>query len=208
MSKRFWILLGVLLVVFIGIIWIGAGKNAAGTSTAATDVAPVHITGNQNAKVKLVEYGDFQCPYCGVYYPVVEQVVQKYQGQISFEFRQYPLTSIHPNAFAAARAAEAAGQQGKFWEMYRLLYANQSQWADSSNASAVFNNYAQQLGLNMQVFKNDFASSKTNAAINASVAGFNKLGLAQATPTFLLNDKQVQPGTSIAGFSKLIDTEL
>ncbi len=207
MNKRFWIAAGVIAAVFIGIMWAGGGKDSTGVGANTSGVQTTHITGNRNASVKLVEYSDFQCPACGAYFPLVEQVVAKYKDSISFEYRHYPLTTIHQNAFAAARASEAADSQGKFWDMYRLLFVNQSAWESSRNAQSIFEGYAKQLGLDAAQFKTDYASSKTNSAINADVAGFNQLGLTQSTPTFLLNGKKIQPA-NLEEFNRLIDEQL
>jgi len=208
MGKKFWIVLILVVVSFMGFLWLSGDKDAAESdATSSTGALVTHITGKQDAAVKLVEYSDFQCPACGSYYTVVEQIVEKYKDRISFEYRHYPLTTIHRNAFAAARASEAAGKQGKFWEMYRLLFASQSAWSESDNSQTTFEGYAKQLNLDMGQYKTDFTSSETNGAINASIREFNKRGLPKSTPTFLLNDKKIQP-RDVEDFSKLIDEQL
>lgn len=210
MSRRLWIvLLVVVFVGFAGLVWFSGDKDAAQSGTAASNAADsTHITGKQDAAVALVEYSDFQCPACGAYYPIVEQVVEKYKDRISFEYRHYPLASIHRNAFASARASEAAGKQGKFWEMYRLLFESQTAWAEAGNAQTIFEGYAEQLNLDMGAYKTDFASSATNSVINADIKEFNGRGLQRSTPTFLLNGKKIEPRISLEDFSKLIDAEL
>jgi protein-disulfide isomerase len=166
-----------------------------------------------------VEYGDYECPVCETYASTVQQVQQKYNAQIKFQFRNLPLTSIHPNAIGAARAAEAADLQGKFWQMHDVLYEaqNWSEWSTSNDPDPYFWTYAQQLGLNVNKFKSDFASSEVNNRVQADLAAFSKTGEQQATPTFFLNGKYVpnaqfvDPSTqapSIAAFSKVIDAEL
>lgn len=206
MSKRFWILTILLVAGLFGFIWFASGDKAAETSATVSGTSSTHIIGKQDADVRLVEYSDFQCPACGAYYPVVEQIVEKYKDRISFEYRHYPLTT-HRNAFAAARASEAADKQGKFWEMYRLLFANQASWSESGAAQSAFEGYAQQLNLGITQFKTDFASSETNSAINASIKEFNQRGLPKSTPTFLLNGKRIEARNSVEEFSKLIDEE-
>ncbi|HSX34442.1 MAG TPA: thioredoxin domain-containing protein [Candidatus Saccharimonadales bacterium] len=208
MGKKFWIALLLVAVGFMGFLWVDGGKHAAEQNNTSASTAPVtHSTGKQDAAVTLVEYSDFQCPACGAYYPVVEQIVEKYKGRISFEYRHYPLTTVHHNAFAAARASEAASKQGKFWEMYRLLFANQSNWAELDNPQATFEGYAKRLGLAMGRYRVDFAGSETNGAINASIHEFNTRGLPKSTPTFLLNGKKIQP-RDLQDFSKIIDAQL
>lgn len=208
MDKRFWAIIGVIIAVFVGVLWVNGGsKEDTGNKTKSSVQPTSHIRGNTASRVKLVEYGDFQCPFCAQYEPLVEQVVTKYQDKISFQFRNLPLNQVHQNAYAAARAAEAADKQGKFWDMYRLLYQNQNDWAESTSATSVFDSYATQLGLNVSQFKKDFASSKTNDVINADKAEFNKTGEQLSTPTFFLNGKKIQ-AASVEEFSKLIDNAL
>jgi protein-disulfide isomerase len=127
------------------------------------------------------------------------------------------LVSIHQNAFAAARAAEAAALQGKFWQMHDALYEeNQvyydssetaSSWVGASNPEAYFEKYASELGLNVSKFETDYASSQVNNLINADMAKGNKLGV-DATPSFYLNGKQISVGDSAAAFEKVINAAI
>jgi protein-disulfide isomerase len=207
MDKRFWAIIGIIIVLFAGILMIN-NKDKEDSGSANTNAKPTnHIRGKADSKVKFVEYGDYQCPYCAQIYPVIEQVYDKYKDKVAFQFSNLPLNQIHQNAYSAARAAEAADKQGKFWDMYHLLYQNQSTWSESSSATSIFNGYAQQLNLNMDKFKKDFSSSSVNATINADKNAFNKTGESMATPTFFLNGKKVQ-ATSLDEFSKLLDAEL
>lgn len=158
MSKTFWAIIAVIIVLFGGILLFrGNDTDTPGMSSSAKPTQ--HITGNTKANVTLVEYGDFQCPFCAQYHSIVEQVEEKYKDRIAFQFRHLPLLQIHQNAFASARAAEAADAQGKFWEMYDVLYQRQNEWSSSTKSLEIFSGYAQQLGLNVDQFKQDFASS-------------------------------------------------
>lgn len=204
MSKGFWIIIGAIVVIFGGFLLFKGDEAEAPTNGAAVSN---HVIGSDAKGVKLVEYGDFQCPACASYFPLVEEIVSQYQDQIQFQFRHLPLTQNHKNAFAASRAAEAADKQGKFWEMYRTLYQNQQSWAGSSSPLSIFEQYAQQLGLNVGQFKTDFASGAVNDTINADVAEFKKTGEAMGTPTFFLNGTRIKPA-SLDEFKKLIDDEL
>jgi protein-disulfide isomerase len=202
MSKTFWAILAAIVIIFTGIVVFNKKEaNAPTTNAAPTN----HVVGDGSAGVALVEYGDFECPACASYFPIVEQVVAKYKGQITFQFRHLPIIQIHQSALAASRAAEAAGKQNKFWEMYRALYQNQPGWAANSNASAVFEQYAQQLGLDVAQFKIDVTSPATNDVINADIAEFRKTGQEVSTPTFFLDGKYVKPDATVEAFSKLID---
>ncbi len=203
MSKPFWAIIAVIVVLFGGILLFKGDKANAPTSSSAKPTS--HIMGSDSSGVTLVEYGDYQCIFCGQYYPVVKEISEKYKGQIIFQFSNLPLSEVHRNAFAAARAAEAAGLQNKYWEMHDLLYENQSTWSESNKAQDYFDQYARQLGLNLETFKKDASSSKVNDFINADLAAFNKLGLRKSTPTFVLNGKQIVPDDTVESFSTFID---
>jgi protein-disulfide isomerase len=213
MDKRFWGILGIIAVIAVGAIWI-SNNNKDNPSTGSNQPTQ-HVEGKNTKHVTLVEYGDYQCPICGAYYPVVKQVVDKFSDDIQFQFRNLPLTSLHQNAFVAARAAEAASLQGKYWQMHDLLYQNQTVWAQTSNAQPTFEGYAQQLGLNVTKFKQDYASEQVNNAINADMAAFQKTGQDQATPTFFINGKYfdnsnfaTDSGPSADKFTKVLNAEI
>jgi protein-disulfide isomerase len=207
MSKAFWAIIAVILIVFGGILLFKDNKANAPSTTA--NVQPTnHVEGTSTAGVTLIEYGDYQCPFCGQYYPIVKEVQQKYNDKVVFQFRNLPLLQIHQNAFAGARAAEAASLQGKFWEMHDKLYENQGAWSASSDPLSIFSTYATQIGVkDIAKFKKDFASSAINDTINADMKAFNKTGQELSTPTFFLDGKKITP-KSVDEFSKLIDAEL
>lgn len=203
MSVRFWAIIIIIVVVFGGVLVLHNNKKTS-TSAAPTE----HIEGQGSTGVKLVEYGDFECPYCEEYYPIVKQVVAQYNKQIYFQFRNLPLTQIHPNAFAGARAAEAASLQGKFWQMHDTLYDNQSEWVSSSNPQTFFDQYASSLGLNVTQFNSDFSSTKVDNTIDADLNAFSKTGLPEATPTFILDGQHVTPDPTVASFSQYINNAI
>lgn len=178
-----------------------------GDKKSSTASATNHTYGQGTSGVAVVEYGDFQCPGCGSFYTIVEKVKEKYKDQITFQFVNFPLSTIHQNAQAAHRAAEAASNQGKFWEMYGLLYQNQNVWSSSTNVLPIFESYASQLGLDNTKFKTDYASAATNSIIQADIQKGQQLKIT-GTPTFVIDGKIVQDNNSIASidsFSKLID---
>lgn len=203
MNSRFWTILGIITVIFVGVL-IFKGNKKNDINSSGGNAATNHVIGTTAKGFTLLEYGDYQCPYCGLFHPTVKQVVEKYKDRVAFQFRNYPLQQ-HQNAFAAARAAEAAGKQGKFWEMHDLLYETQSNWESTSSAQSKFSEFAKTLGLNTERFKTDYVSSAVNNAINADKHEFDKLKLRIATPTFLLNGKQIQPDNSVESFSKILD---
>ncbi|MDB5161048.1 MAG: Na+/H+ antiporter, NhaA family protein nonfunctional [Candidatus Saccharibacteria bacterium] len=191
-------ILGAIVIIFVAFFIVAKGsgtKNSPSPDSRATPTS--HIEGNGSKNVTLVEYGDYQCPICGIYYQPLKAVAAQFNNEIHFQFRNLPLTSVHPNAFAAARAAEAAGMQNKYWEMHDLLYQNQSDWSVSSSPLTIFQGYASTLGLDTAKFKSDYASSKVNDSINADLAAFNKTGQQMATPTFFL-DGQYLPNANVS----------
>ena len=203
MDKRFWGIIGVIILVFVGIV-IFNNRDSSNTAASPSN----HVEGKNTKNVTLVEYGDYQCPACESYYPIVKQVVAQYKDQIQFQFRNLPLTQIHQNAFVGARAAEAASLQNKFWEMHDMLYNNQDTWSESSDPASYFYKYATELGLNLEQFKKDYASSKVNDTIRADIAAFNKTGGTMATPTFFLNGKKIDTTATVESFTKQIDAEI
>lgn len=204
MSKRFLIILAVLFAVFAGFIIFSKRGNKSSNTDSSTQ-ASQHIQGSGNKSVVFLEYGDFQCPYCADYFPIVEQVRQHYGDDITFQFRNFPLVNLHQNAMAASRAAEAANKQGKFWEMYTLLYERQKSWDNSSDPTKIFEAYAAELGLDINQFNADYNSAEVSAIINADVKAGQALDLT-STPTFFINGKKLDnPPTSVDGFIQLID---
>ncbi|MCL4404127.1 DsbA family protein, partial [Patescibacteria group bacterium] len=107
------------------------------------------VLGDPQASTTLIEYGDFECPVCSEYAPLISQIMQQFGGEVRFVYRFFPLESIHPNAAVSAAAAQAAGEQGKFWEMHDLLFKNQNDWAalGQTDAENIFQGYARTLGL-------------------------------------------------------------
>jgi len=192
MDKRFLAILAGIVIILGGIFIFtkGSGDENGGGSGGAQPTS--HISGEGQANVTLTEYGDYQCPVCAAYYAPLKEVAAKYNKEIFFQFRNLPLTSIHPNAFAAARAAEAAGMQNKYWEMHSKLYENQSAWAGSSSPLNLFKGYAQSIGLDPTKFEQDYASETVNDAINADLDAFSKTGRPQSTPSIFINDKAVE----------------
>jgi protein-disulfide isomerase len=156
-----------------------------------------YMTGSPTAKVTLVEFGDFQCPFCGQAYPVVKAVTDKYGANpnFNFVFRNFPLPQ-HPNAPEAAEAAEAAGAQGKFFQMYDLLYQHQNDWSGSLSPTDFFLSYAGQLELDVNKFQSDVLSSNYINQITQDQKDGEALGV-DATPTFFLNGTKLPDYTNL-----------
>lgn len=218
MDKRLLGILAIIAAIFIGVAVFtsGSSSNSTSSTSGSGSQSTNHTEGQGKSGVKLVEYGDYECPVCEVYYLPLKQVAAKYDSQIYFQFKNLPLVQIHQNAFAAARAAEAAGLQDKYWQMHDKLYENQSAWVSASKPQTIFDQYAQDIGLDVNKFKQDYAGSQVNSSINADVADFKKTGQDQGTPTFFLDGKYIsnsqlvdqngQP--SVSKFSQIIDNEI
>lgn len=140
-----------------------------------------HVAGRPNAPVVLVEYGDFECPYCGQAYPVVEDLRRRYADDLAFVFRNFPLVEIHPHALAAAEAAEAAGLQRRFWSMYAVLFTHQ----DALDPASLLL-YARTVGLDVDRFIEDVGSDAVERKIRRDAMSGVASGV-PGTPTFFVN---------------------
>ncbi len=204
MKSRFSLILIACAVLFFGILFV-TKKDAKSPSGGSNSSQPSnHVRGEGKSGVTLTEYGDFQCPACGAYYPVVEQVYEKYHDQITFQFRNFPLRQIHQHAMVAHRAAAAADKQGKFWDMYNMLYKNQDSWTNQSDPTTIFRGFAESLGLNMTQYDTDFKSEAVNDIINADIAEGQKLGIS-GTPTFVIDGKKIENPKDADAFNKIIE---
>jgi len=141
-------------------------------------------TGSATPKATLVEFSDFECPACGAAYPIVKQIVEQYKNDLKFVFRHFPLEQ-HKNARLAASAAEAAGAQGKFWEMHDLLFKNQTNLSQET-----INGFAIELKLDMDKFTKEMAEGTYNQKVQKDVDEGTSLGI-NSTPTFFLNGKKL-----------------
>jgi protein-disulfide isomerase len=187
--KNPWVIIGVLMVVLIGgSVWYS--NSVSGTYNEGVEVK-AHTKGGENASVTLVEYSDFQCPACGQFQPVLNEVLAQYGDKIKFEYKHYPLVQIHPFAEPAARAAEAAGQQGKFFEYADMLFAKQAEWSKGSNPTGFFTRYASELGLDVDLFAKHQKASLLSANVKANMMEARGLGLT-GTPSFYLNGVKME----------------
>lgn len=201
----------VFIIIIALIVWglIAAQNKAAREGQAIllpSDIATStdHIRGSSIAPVTLVEYGDFECPACGAYHPLVEQVIAaEGPDALRFVFRNFPL-SQHVNAVPGAQAAEAAGLQGKYWEMYNMLYEKQADWVNSTDPKSIFTDYAKSMGLDTAKFSTDYDSQAVKDKINNDYKGGANAGI-NSTPTFFINGTQITNPQSYDDFKKLID---
>jgi protein-disulfide isomerase len=140
-----------------------------------------HIQGPAEAAVTLVEYGDYQCPYCGAAYPIIKEVQARMGGTLRFVFRNFPISTSHPHAEQAAEAAEAAAHQGRFWEMHDLLYENQSRLGEEDLRS-----YAKELELDVRTFDQELADHVHAERVREDFMSGVRSGV-NGTPTFYVN---------------------
>lgn len=175
-----------------GLIKLGGSSSSNQAIIINSAVLPSDLAkGNENSKVILIEYSDFQCPACKAYHPLVKKLIQDYGSDFQFVYRHFPLPQ-HANAKNAAYAAEAAGKQGKFWEMHDMIFENQARWSEARNAKDMFLGYASSLNLDIERFGKDRDSQAVKDKVEKDYSGgvSNKVN---ATPTFFLNGKRVQP---------------
>ena len=217
MSNEVKILIGIAvatIALVIGAAFLVGGKsdstqNATKLTTEQTTNLvreDSHAKGKSDAKVTIVEFGDFQCPACAATHPVVESLLDEYGDQVYFVFRHYPLP-MHKHAQLAANAAEAAGAQGKFFEMYDALFQNQPEWENSNDALKLFEGYATNIGLDIEQFKTDIEKKTFADKIQQDVTDGNIVGV-QATPTFFINGEEIRGGLPYDEFKTKIDAIL
>lgn len=170
------------------------GSSASPAATASRSIPPgaepPNAVGPVTAVVTLEEFGDFQCPPCGLLHPVLKTMKQEFGDKIRVIFREYPLVPSHPHALSAARAAEAAGRQGKFFEMHDQIFENQKAWDKAFDARPIFEGYAQKIGLDLEKYRNDLTSEVVEQRIFQDGKRAHALGV-QGTPTVFMNGREV-----------------
>lgn len=205
MAKKGWIIFSVVVVGLLASLVIWKSSTTIQIDVSAIDGAKLqvasesngtigdHVFGNTEGKVVLVEYGDIQCIACASAHPQMKILSEEYKDQLSFVFRNFPITQAHPNARAAAGAVEAAGLQGKYWEMNNLMYETQAQWSSltGTERDAKFLEYAKQVGVDEAKFTADITSEAIKQKLAYDKALATKAGV-DATPTFFLNGVKVE----------------
>ena len=198
-------LIGVLIVVVLVIGGIVYSSTHKPVTKLNVDLTQGQKVGPDTAKLKIVEFGDFQCPACAQEAPVVRAFQQQNPNDVQLIFRNFPLITIHANTQLAARAGQAAALQGKFWQMYDLLYSDQGQWESLSDPTNTFIGYAGQLNLNTTQFKTDLNSE---AVKNVVTADYN-YALAQgfdSTPTFVVNGQKYTGGITNSQWQQFLNS--
>ena len=169
----------------------GTSNNPTPDSSTPAGAEPPHIRGNPNAPVTLEEFADFQCGACGAYYPELKKIESEFGDRLRVIFRERPLVPTHEHALIAAQAAEAAGAQGRFWEMHDKLYENQKAWSEAKDVVPMLVDYAKQIGLDPDRFMRDLNGEVVAARIFQDGKRAHALGI-NGTPTFLVNGKEAK----------------
>lgn len=212
-ESKFFIGIGALTMatVVAGVILLGKQKpkssppQTLGTASQYELIAnSKHTIGDINAPVKVVEFSDFQCPACKAAHPIIKNILKTKGADVYFVYRHYPLPT-HKNSKVAAQAAEAAGSQGKFFEMHDLLFENQKNWENAGNAKEIFESYARQLELDIEKYNQDF--DNVIGFVNEDFALGNKSGVS-STPTFFINGQKYSGVIQLNQFEQIIDSQI
>jgi len=207
-QKIVWASVGVLavLIIALGAWWLSRGEAPTRNLGALTE--PVTATdwrkGATDPVVEIVEYSDFECPACAAYYPYLSQLVVEYPEEVAVIYRHFPLPQ-HRSAELTAAFSEAAGRQGKFWEMHNILFDNQSTWTTSSAADneALFKTYAGQIGLDLARLETDLADPAILAHVRAEYQSGVASGV-DSTPSFFVNGERIVNPRSYNELSALV----
>ena len=207
-AMAFWgisaLVLGGMVFGMVKIASRNSQDNKQPLSLTSSVIESDWIKGNKEAKIVITEYSDFQCPACASYYEIVKQIHKEFGDKLAIVYRHFPLRQIHANAEIAALSAEAAGKQGKFWEMHDMIFENQKKWEGEKNAGEIFIKYGEDLGLNIEKFKQDLDSKEVKDKVEADYQSGIKAGV-NHTPTFFLNGAEIQNPRSYEEFKNIIN---
>ena len=198
--------LGVAVAAVLAIVAFFVFSSGSSGEVVDVDEAIGHKLGSDDAKVKIVEFGDFQCPACRAAAEPLKTAYENNKENVQLIYRHIPL-SIHPNADEAALASEAAAFQGKFWEMYDILYAQQDSWANLQDPKNQFEVYAQALGLDLDKYKSDYSSSAAKDNVKRDEEASVAAGV-NSTPTFFVNGEKITGALNIDQWQEIIDEKL
>ncbi len=193
--KNIWVYSIIAVIAIAGISYYFLSQSA----TAAMNDP---FEGNEDAKVVIVEFSDFQCPACGAAFPIAKEVRESYGDQIKFVYKDFPLTNIHPYAWKAAEAGQCSLEQGMFWEYHDKMFENQNDLRVSK-----LKQYAADVGLNTAQFNSCLDSAKMYSSVSADQKEGLQLGV-QATPTFFVNGRKYEGVQPFEKLQQLIDAEL
>lgn len=200
-----WAAGSLLLLISAVALYFFTGAAASEPSRAQQPGTGDITYGPADAQTVVMEYSDFQCPFCAEFGPILATLRDEYGDRVQFVFRFFPLDN-HEYAMISAQAAYAAHLQGRFWEMHDLLYEHQEEWAESGDPRPLFDSYAQSLGLDMDKFREDIDADSTVAFIERQRAEGDRAGVSH-TPWFVVDDEAVLP-RDIDQFRRLIEDAL
>ena len=207
-SKKPWIIGGLVVIGVTLFVFIGSGgfnDSPSEKQTVSVAFAAEKVLGNESAPVTLVEYSDFQCPFCGRFFRETEaQIIQQYvdTGKVKFVYKHYPVDAIHPEATKAAVASECANEQGSFWEFHDILFSNQHLLGESS-----YKSWAQQLNLDSAQFNECYDSNKYRSITKSDFQEGRNAGV-RGTPGFTVNGRLVSGAQPFSVFQRLIEEQL
>ncbi len=209
--KKRWLLWGgsllMVALIVVGLVYLKEKGGILQTSILANAVTDSDWKiGNPAARLTLIEYSDFQCPSCRVYHTFLKQLQQDFPKMILIVYRHFPLPQ-HQQAFLAALASEAAGKQGKFWEMNDLLFERQLIWSGEEKALDIFIEYAQLLNLNLDQFKKDLDSEVIKNKVESDLKSGQQAGLI-GTPSFFINGRFIETPKTYPEFRSIIQNSL
>lgn len=193
MGKRYIILLAVILIGFVGLV-VWSKNNASSDDGANKNIGSLsqNYYGNLDSKITFTEYVDFQCEACYEFYFPLKEVKEKYKDKIKFQVSYFPIEGgDHKFSRIVARSAHAAAIQGKFWEMHDKIFKDQKIWEISGDPQKYLDQYASELGLDVDKFKKDYADTTTDGVINADQKKAKELGLT-GTPFFMINGQKIE----------------
>src|SRR3990172_1470452 len=201
-KRRTWIAVGILMaIILIGYLV----SRIPGIRSTYGEGDPVK--GNPQAKVRIVEYSDFQCPACQYAEGALKQVVEEYGETVQIIFNDFPLVTNHPNALPAAEAAQCAYSQQRFWEYHDLLFEEQDIWSQSTDPQSIFTGYARDTGLNTEQFSRCLENHETRKAVREDMKEGEALRI-RSTPTFFINDTRLVGPATFNNFKEAIDAQL
>lgn len=198
--KRFlpFVIIVVVLIAAVAATWFfirsspPSNSSTNSSESAAPGAQPPHIRGNPSAPVTLEEFGDFECPVCGTYSVELKKIESEFGDRLRVIFREYPLyPTPHKHALIAAQAAEAAGLQGRFWQMHDKLYENQKAWSEATDVMPLFIDYGKQIGLDTDRFGRELSGEMVTARITQDGIRAHARGVT-GTPSFFVNGKEAK----------------
>jgi protein-disulfide isomerase len=195
----------VLILSVIAVVMLVRSGRETDAFTAGTPSPVPEQKVPAKTTVNLEEFGDYQCPPCGLLHPTLKSLKSEFGANLNFVFRNLPLTALHKNAMSAAQAAEAARVQSRFWEMHDLLYESQKLWSEEADPKPIFLKFARDLGLDTARFERDLASDEVKIRIQADMDAAAKQGIT-GTPTLLIDGRRLRvEATTPEGIHKIIE---